>query len=208
MKRRFQHILDRRSAEQLPDLICLSVCFAVGVILGCCFVGYLGEDAQTHLSAYLNGYFTVLRDGEIILPSLFSTVWELCRWPVLVFLLGFTALGVFAIPVVLCVRGFLLSFSVAVFIRLFGGVGALAALCVFGVSVFLTVPVLFLLGLSAFGTAKTLTSAFWGDGKRVNPFHTSYFARAGGCGVLLAVGVALQTWLAPALLQAVAGLVS
>lgn len=207
MRKRFPRILDGPGATYRPELLCLSVCFLLGIVLGCLLAGYLGENAQSHLSAYLNDYFAVLRDGEVLLPSLFSTIWELCRWPLLVFLCGFTALGAVAVPAVFLIRGFLLSFSISVFVRLFGGPGALAALAVFGVSGFFAVPALFLLGVGAFRTAKSLLGTFFRDSKRSHPFHAAYFIRAGGCAVLLAMGVMLQSWVTPRLLQAVAEMV-
>lgn len=182
MRKRFPRILDGPGATCRPELLCLSVCFLLGIALGCLLAGYLGENAQSHLSDYLNDYFAVLRDGEVLLPSLFSTVWELCRW----------AASGFPIPLHRAWRGrgsscvfepagFLLSFSISVFVRLFGGPGALAALAVFGVSGFFAVPALFLLGVGAFQTAKSLLGTFFRDSKRNHPFRAAYFARAGGC---------------------------
>lgn len=207
MRKQLPHLWDV-PASGFSVLIFLTVCFGAGALAGCFFAGLLGLDAQTQLSAYLNGYFTVLRGGEVILPSLFSTVWELCRWPALVFLLGLTALGAVGIPVVFGVRGFLFSYSVSVFVRLFGGSGLLAALAIFGVSGFFTLPALFLLGTGGFGSARVLAGALLGEGRHGSPFHRGYFVRAGGCCVLLAAGVLLQSWLTPVLLRAAAGLIS
>ena len=39
----------------------------------------------------------------------------------LALLLGFTALGLLGLPLLFAVRGFLLAFSIASFVRLFGG---------------------------------------------------------------------------------------
>ena len=46
-------------------------------------------------------------------PPLLISVWETIRWPLLVFGLGFTTLGLLGIPLVFSVRGFLLAFSIA-----------------------------------------------------------------------------------------------
>lgn len=60
------------------------------------------------------------------------------------------------------VRGFLLAFSIASFVRLFGGTGCLLALLVFGVGGAFSVPALFVLGVQSFMTARTLAGRVWG----------------------------------------------
>lgn len=208
MRKRFSHMLDSSGLSRNSELFFLSMCFSIGITMGCLLASYLGENAQSHLSTYLDSYFTVLRDGKMILPSLFSTVWEFCRWPLLVFLFGFTVLGVIVLPLIFFVRGFLLSFSVAVFVRLFGSSGLLAALAIFGVSSFLVVPALFLLGIGALQTSKSFAGVFSRESKRNSPLYSDYFMRAGSCALLLTAGVLLQNWVTPILLQEVAALVS
>lgn len=207
MRKHLPHRLDGPEWEQFSALLCLSACFMLGGLAGCLFAGFLGESAQTHLSAYLNGYFTVLRDGETALPSLFSTAWELGRWPLFTFLLGFTALGAIGIPAVFCARGFLLSYCVAVFVRLFGSAGLLAALALFGVSAFCALPALFVLGVGSFRGARALAASLLGEGRHGGPLQGGYMLRVGVCALLLAAGVAVQTRLTPALLHMAAGLI-
>lgn len=208
MRKRFPSILDGLESRRISSLICLAVCFGLGSLLGCFFAGALGLEAQAHLLDYLNGYFTVLRDGEVILPSLFSTARELCRWPLLTIFWGFTALGVIGIPAVFAVRGFLFSYSVSVFVRLFGSPGLLIALAIFGVSGLLVLPALFILGVDSLGSAKVLAGAFFGEDKHGSPFYRGYMIRAGECCVLFSLSIALQSWLTPILLRAAAKLIA
>lgn len=206
MRRRSLSKLDGLGLGQLPGLVCLTVCFAVGAVAGCLFAGALGEASQVRLTAYLRDYLTALRDGDVILPSLFSTVWELSRWPLLAFLLGFTALGVPGLPAVFLVRGFLMSYSAAVFVRLFGGAGLLAALGAFGVSGLFSLPALFILGVDALGSAGALAGGIVGESRRAPLLRPGQLARAGGCCGLLALGAAAQSWLTPVLLRTAAEL--
>lgn len=208
MGKRLMRSADGFGTGRLSVLICLTACFAAGIMAGCFFAGILGADAQNHLSAYLNDYFTVLRDGEIVLPSLFSTVWELARWIVLVFALGLTALGVIGIPAVFLLRGFLLSYAVAVFVRLYGSMGLLAALAVFGASGIFVLPAFFILGVDGFESAKNMAGVFLGGGKGGFSFPDGYFRRAAGCCVLLAVSTAVQFGLTPLLMRAIAQLMA
>ena len=83
------------------------------------------------------------------------------RFPLAALLMGFTALGVIGLPVLFAVRGFLFSFSVACFCRLFGGAGLIPALFLFGLPALLWAPALFVLGaqgmLGAYGLLRRVT---------------------------------------------------
>ena len=204
-----KQLLDRLrgpGSEQRSALLCLTVCFAVGAAGGCMFAGLLGADTQTRLLDYFGSYFTALRDSGAIRPSLLSTLWEVVRWPLLAFLLGFTALGVVGLPALFCVRSFLLSYAVAVLVRLYGVMGLLTALAVFGVSGFLVLPALFTLGMDAFRSAGSMAVKLLGDSRQAFPPGRGRLLRAGCCGVLLSAAVALQLQLTPVLLSAAIGL--
>lgn len=213
LRRKGRHVrkqlLDRLrgpGSEQRSALLCLTVCFAVGTVGGCVFAGLLGTDTQTRLLDYFGSYFMALRENGAIHPSLLSTLWEVTRWPLLAFLLGFTALGVVGLPVVFCVRSFLLSYAVAVLVRLYGVIGLLTALAVFGVSGFLVLPALFTLGVDAFRSAGSIAVKLMGDSRQSFPPGRGRLLRAGCCGALLSVASAAQIQLTPVLLAAAAGL--
>lgn len=194
-----KRLLRGPDSELRSALLCLTVCFAVGSAGGCIFAGRLGPDTQTRLLDYFGGYFTaILDESEAVSPSALSAVWEILRWPVLTFLLGFTALGVVGLPAVFCVRGFLLSYAAAVLVRLYGVTGLAVSLAVFGVSTFLVLPALFILGVDSFRGAGTLAVRQAGEAGRT----PGRLMRAGCCGVLLAVASALQLRLTPVLLAA------
>lgn len=204
-----KQLLDRLrgpGSEQRSALLCLTVCFFVGAVGGCMFAGLLGTDTQTRLLDYFSGYFSALRDSGAVQPSLPSTVWEVARWPLLVFLLGFTALGVVGIPAALCLRGFLFSYAVSVLVRLYGSAGLASALAVFGVSGFLVLPALFVLGVDGFRGAGALLMKLIGDGRRTPSLGQGRLFRAGCCAALLAVAAAFQFRLTPVLLSAAASL--
>lgn len=193
-------------SEQCSALLCLAVCFTVGAVGGCVFAGLLDADTRTRLLDYFNRYFSAVRESEPFQPPLPSTVWELIRWPLLAFALGFSALGVVGLPVAFCVRGFLLSYAVAVLVRLYGTVGLVSALAVFGVSGFLILPALFTLGTDAFRVAGTMAVKLMGDNRRTYPPGQGRLFRAGCCAALLAVAAVFQLRLTPVLLSVAAGL--
>ncbi len=183
--------------DGLTGLILLGACFLAGTLAGFGFSCLGGESAP--LREYLLRCLTAAGEGNGFDPSLLSVIWEVFRWPLLVSLLGFTALGAVGIPVVLAVRGFLLSYAVTAFARLFGLEGMAAALAAFGVTALVAVPALFVAAYSAFQSALSRLSH---DG----PPAVSWRARLsalGPCAGLLALAAALQRTVMPALLTAV-----
>ncbi len=176
----------RRAAEAwrisgdglIPVLAVTAACFLLGGLVGCLLASHIGGGGQESLAAYVEGFLRAAQAGEITAPALASLVWDTVRWPLLALLLGFTALGLLGLPLLFAVRGFLLAFSIASFVRLFGGVGCLLALLVFGVSGALSVPVLFVLGVQGLLAARVLAGRVWGDGKTPPPYGKLYFSAA------------------------------
>ena len=192
----------RRAAEAwrisgdglIPVLAVTAACFLLGGLVGCLLASHIGGGGQESLAAYVEGFLRAAQAGEITAPALASLVWDTVRWPLLALLLGFTALGLLGLPLLFAVRGFLLAFSIASFVRLFGGAGCLLALLVFGVSGALSVPVLFV-----------LAGRVWGDGKTPPPYGKLYFFRCGACAVALCVSLLLDCFVVPGLVSSLAG---
>ncbi len=181
--------------DGLTQLAVLGVCFAVGGLCGFFFSGWSGDSPE--LRDHLRRYFQLAGGGSGIEPSLWSSIWDLVRWPLAAFLLGSTALGVLGIPVLLGARGFLLAYSAATFARLFGLPGIAASLAAFGVTALGAVPVLFVVSADAFRQSLSRLS-----GER--PPAWSQRAQAlTPCMGLLVLAVALQQILMPALFTAV-----
>ena len=181
--------------DGLTQLVVLGVCFAAGAFLGLFFSGWSGDSPE--LLDYLQNYLQQAGQGQGVEPSLWSSVWDLARWPLAAFLLGATALGVVGIPILLGVRGFLLSFAAAVFARLFGLPGVAASLAAFGVTALAAVPVLFVAAADAFRQSLSRLS-----GDRPPAWEQRAQALT-PCAGLLVLAAALQQTLMPALLTAV-----
>lgn len=181
--------------DGLTRLAFLGICFAAGTLGGFFFSGWSERDLA--LSEYLCRYFQTVGEGSGIEPSLWASIWDLLRWPLAVFLLGSTAFGVIGIPLLLSMRGFLLSFAAATFARLFGLPGMAAALAAFGVSALATVPVLFVISTDAFHQSLGRLS-----GER-SPSWSQRAQTLTPCAGLLVLAVALQQTVMPALFTAV-----
>ncbi len=181
--------------DGLTQLVILCVCFAAGVVGGFLFSCWGRDDAE--LLEYLSHYFQALGKGEGAEPSLWLSVWDLSRWPLAAFFLGSTALGVVGVPLVLGIRGFLLSFAAATFIRMFGLSGLAASLAAFGVSALVAVPVLFVTAADAFRQSLSRLS-----GERV-PSWSLRAQMLAPCAGAMMLAVALQQTLMPTLLSVV-----
>ena len=186
-------------------LAAVSACFFLGGLAGCLLAGCVDGGGQESLAAYVEGFLRAAQAGETAPPALAALVWETLRWPLLALLLGFTALGLLALPLLFAVRGFLLAFSIASFVRLFGGTGCLLALLVFGVGGAFSVPALFVLGVQSFMTARTLAGRVWGESKAAHLYGRAYWLRCGGCAAALCVCMLLDGFAVPALVSGLAG---
>ena len=120
--------------------------FFLGGLFGVLAAGQIEGESGLALQEYVSAYLTQSGSGGAEV-SVLRAVWEQCRFPLAVCLLGFTGAGLAGIPLVFGVRGFLFAFGVACFCRLFGWAGLLPAAVLFGLPALLWAPVLFALGV-------------------------------------------------------------
>jgi hypothetical protein len=203
-RRHFARILDVPSGGLLSALTVLSAAFALGALVGCGLAASVGGNGSDVLAAYIQGYLAQAGAGAASPPELLTLVWQVIRWPLLTLLLSFTALGIAGIPILFAVRGFLFSFAVASFIRMFGAAGAWLAFLIFGISGLLAVPVLFTLGVQGLTASSALAGKTLSRGKRPSPYGRAYFFRCAVCVGVLTLCVLLEYIAVPALLGAMA----
>ena len=189
----------------VPALVVLSACFMAGGLTGCLLAAQEGGAGETSLNHYLQAFLQAAGEGALDVPGLWAQVWETLRWPLFALLLGFTALGMLALPVLFAVRGFLLAFSIASFVRAFGGAGWLLACLVFGVGGMLSLPALFVLGVQSFLSARALAARVRGEGKGRVLWGRACLVRCALCGGAVCVCILLERAAVPALLSGAAG---
>lgn len=192
--------------RMLPSAL-LGGCFALALLVGCVLALQTDGESVQALDRYLRHYLSEAHENGGLSPSLWTVIWELCRWPLCVFLLGFTSLGAVAIPALFCVRGFLLSYAISSFLHIFGRDGMGAALAVFGISAFLVVPVLFLMASWSFPSAVHLATSVWREQPRCLPLRGGFHTL--GCAILLLfAGILLQWSVMPPLLSMLSNVLS
>ena len=206
MRRAVAGIWDVPSEGMTPALIVTAVSFLVGGVAGCLLCANVDGGGSESLAAYLEGFLSLAKTGGVSTPSLLPLVWEILRWPLFTVILGFTALGFVGIPILFSVRGFLLSFAIASFSRMFGFSGGVMAAVVFGLSGLFSIPALFALGVQGFATARSLAGRALGESGRSSPFGRAYFLRCGVCAGAFCVCILLEYLAVPALVSGMAGL--
>lgn len=192
-------------AAALPRLVFLALCFAAGIFLGQVLTQRFPDSVGTELERYLTDYVALSQEAVPGRRTLLTALVIYFRYPLLAFFLGFASLGVVAIPVVTTAYGFFLSLSVCCFTAAFGRPGVLIALAVLGVRCLLTLPCYFLLAVPSLGTSAALASLSFGSGRRAAPvvYGRSCWKRLAVVCIVLLLGVCVELFLAPALLESV-----
>lgn len=177
-------------------LVVLSVFFLSGVLLAAVLLGQISDTGASGLSEFLAG----LRGTEngVAAPELGAVLWGILRWPVLLLVVRLTAVGLVVTPVLFCVRGFLLMFSVGAITALAPAHGLTAAFVLFGLSEMIQLPVFFLLGTWGLPETAALWKSSCGE-KRVWSLR-----RCGVCAAALAAAGFLELRVVPLLLSGLA----
>lgn len=194
------------SGETTPALAVLAVCFLAGGLLGALAAANASAGGAEGLDAYLSAFLSQAQGGLLRSPSLPAQIWTVARWPGLAVLLGFSTVGLVGIPLLFGVRGFLLSFSIASFVRVYGAAGGLLAALVFGTSGCIAVPILFVLGVQGLQASRALAVRLLEERRRMLPYDRAYWLRCGLCTGGLAFCVLLEWAAVPSLVSGAAGL--
>jgi hypothetical protein len=197
----------KKIRDALMPTVVLVLCFVLSGAVGCWTAAASDDSAANSLSAYLQAYLAIFAQDASAAPSIWAVLWELCRWPVLVLALGSTALGAVGIPAVFFARGFLLAYSIAAFVRVFGNQGLLGALAIFGVTTLVGVPVLFAVGSVSFPVAlrQALSAA---EEHRIGVSLRDQIIKLVPCTGLMALAVVLQWALVPQLVNFISTLLT
>ena len=189
-----------------PALTAIGICFFLGSAAGCLLAAAAKGSGGESLTAYIQGFLSAAGEGSVQPPALLPLIWELLRWPIFTIALSFTALGILGIPILFSVRGFLLSFAVSSFVRMFGSEGCFAAALIFGVSGAVSIPALFVLGAQGLAASARLARRTMGESRRDSPFGRAYFLRCGMCAGAFCVCILLEYLAVPTLVAWAAGI--
>lgn len=166
MRKNVFRIWDLPSNGATAALIIMAVVFFLGGLAGCTLADQTEGGGEAALSSYLNGFLNIAESGEMVKPEFIFLFWKSIRWPLFVFFLGFTPLGLIGIPILFLIRAFLLSFSIASFFHILGAKGLFFSFSVFGITGLICIPILFVLGVQSFLNAGTILGRITGENRR------------------------------------------
>lgn len=177
-----------------------SLAFALGALAGFYLAGQLAGQGQLSFSIWMDGYRRGFSLPSGIGVSFLEVFWCAVRWPLFIWLLGFTGLGAWMVPTMFALRGFFLCFCVAGLSSSAQG-GLLLAFFLFGFSALVTLPIFFLLGGHAWCQAVTWRGRLWVRPGELSRMYWLEGALALGCIVCWAW---VECWLLPILLRQLA----
>lgn len=181
-------------------LLLLCGIFLFGFMIGHFACNAVADDDIRQLRDYLMRYGEIMQQPQETTASFLSLLIAYCRYPLLVFLLGFSAAGIVLIPVVCMSKAFFLSFSIRCFARAFGQNGVLLALSALGIRCLFTVPCTLFLALWAVKDSIRRINNQRPFSKQENGGAVNSFLRLLGCLLLLLSGVILELLLVPDLI--------
>ena len=188
----------------LVAVLLLGLSFLAGGAVGCIAVAGIDGTSGAALQDYLQAYLTLASMQGIEVPFL-PLLWEQVRYSFFVLLFGFTAIGILGIPVLFAVRGFLFSFSVSCFCRLFGLAGMIPAMFLFGLPALLWTPAFFVLGTQAIRSAYALFYSRSEERYKPPLWKGNDWIRIGLCVGALILCAAFEYLVLPTLIKASSG---
>ncbi len=181
-------------------LALLAVPFLLGGLFGCLLAGKTAGNGSQSLMEYLQSYLDLLRSGAAGTPGLLDTVWGIVRFPLCAVLLGFTVLGILGLPILFALRGFLLSFAIASFARMFGTEGVFLAFLLFGITGVIEIPAFFILGVQSATMSVRQLERKKSGGHRILGCDRHYFLCLIICAVALVICILLEYCFLPSIL--------
>ncbi|MGM9522278.1 MAG: hypothetical protein ACI3VB_07365 [Oscillospiraceae bacterium] len=188
----------------LAALIICSVFFAVGSIIGVFFASSNSGSYADLLNSYVSNIASL---EDSVLPGVAGTFLWLSKYTIFAFICGFSILGIAIIPAVFMLRGFVLSFTLAVFFRTFGSDGVLLALLISGICALISVPCFFTVSVQAFLSSLRLysLSVHPDGGLRTGVYTKRYFLRFLLCIVVLIAAAFAESAVFTYIVPSVAG---
>ncbi len=150
----------KSSAQNTSPTMAMMVVFLLcGIIIGCLVGKYISGESDNFLKRYVLQYEEITHVG-VGKYSFLKSLFNLTKYPVIIFLLSFTAIGVFSIPLIVFIKGFFSAISVSAVIHSIGTNGILAALSIFGIQTLITFPCILLISSIAFEFSKVFFKIF------------------------------------------------
>jgi stage II sporulation protein M len=123
--------------------------FLLGIVVGCINYVVLSGDEASYLQEYMGSFFMSVNGG---LPNLASVFWNVLlengKLVLLMWLFGFSLIGIPFALFVIGTRGFIYGFAISAFMGMYGIKGALIACCALLPQLLIYAPALLSLGVN------------------------------------------------------------
>ena len=138
---------NRKDQPHARAFLLLGAAFVLGAGLGMLAAWLVGAEGCGNLRQFFSLYSQIAPDSAYSWSNFLHTLWYFLRLPLLLFLVGFSALGVFVVPATMLCKGFSFAFAISTLTLLYGPHGLLAAAVFFGLAELFFIPVLFLVAV-------------------------------------------------------------
>ncbi len=186
-----------------PAIAIMIICFLCGIVSGCVTITYSNAESMPFLDSYIQQYNEISQIG-VGGYSYLKTLFNMCKYPTLIFLLSFTALGVLCIPCAVFLKGFFVSMSASAVVHAIGVKGIWVALSMFGIQTFISLPCILIISSIAFEFSKVFADVLRRNphGSAVYPISLkSYVILFSACIILLLIAALADMLLTPFLIN-------
>lgn len=189
-------VVSKISLEPISINIAIMVVFILlGIVVGavCCF--------STDLSL---SNLTAFNDNTVVHYSFLRTFFNFFKYPLILFLMGFTILGIFIIPIIVFLKGFFLSFSISSIFKFATARAFSFAFATFGIQIFVSVPCILFLSAISFEFSKNFAGPFRGKAIQKNSakiLPIQYFITFIFLLLLIIIFSFLDAWITPKLIS-------
>ena len=185
-------------SKSTVNFIVSAIFLLCGVIIGSISSSHIAGNTILELSSSISSIVNFDR-SKIFTETLFSVF----KYPMIIFLCGFTALGVLFVPVSLSIKGYSWAFSIGVLIRIYGSSGIWISVSVFAVQALILIPCLFVMSSLSLNAAKQQWQMFL-IGKRTvfGPIFTKrYFLTLATCLAVLLLLIIFDVLVTPSIVS-------
>lgn len=153
---------------RMPVNIALMLVFLIcGIVCGCLFAGCTSNDFGSSVK------YEDLSNGALNY-SFLASYFNFIKYPALFFFMGFTAVGIFFVPILVSVKGFFITVSISSLIKIWGIKGLYISLAVFGLQTMISIPVILFSSAFSFEFSKVFFNALRSKKNNVLPRHSGF----------------------------------
>lgn len=199
--------LKKYDVSYIRCFIAISAFFICGGIIGTAAGGAVSGEAADELCGFIREYVMSINGNGTKAGSLAGAIANIFIFPLLSVLLGSSVIGFLLIPPLIGCRGFLLGFSAASVIRVFGNEGKLLIFAAYGLNALISIPCLFLISIQAMLISGKLFTTGISGLKNAGFYGKHLIMKPALCCFIILITAILDNYLTPYLIRLAASIV-